>query len=97
MIQTATTAQELYAKAAAVDHEKLDGHQKRDEQIDAEECIRRAFFTDIQPIILEWRKQRNLPLDPLSAFRKSGYERRVAKERKDRRTELGITASGSYA
>jgi L-rhamnose isomerase / sugar isomerase len=97
MIQTAITAQELYAKAAAVDHEKLAHHQERDEQIDAEECLRQAFFTDIHPIILEWRRKRNLPLDPLAAFRESRYERRVAKERKERRAELGITASGSYA
>ncbi|MBV9106758.1 MAG: sugar isomerase [Verrucomicrobia bacterium] len=97
MLQTAVTAQELYAKAAAVDHVRLAHHQERNQQIDAEECLRRAFFADIQPVVLEWRKQRNLPLDPLGAFRESGYESRAAKERKARRAELGITASGSYA
>ncbi len=97
MIQTAVIAQELYAKAAAVDHEKLARHQERNEQIDAEECVRKAFFADIQPLILEWRKERNLPLDPLAAFRTSGYENRVASERKTRREKLGMTASGSYA
>jgi L-rhamnose isomerase/sugar isomerase len=97
MIQTAVTAQELYAKAAAVDHEKLARHQERNEQVDAEECLRQAFFADVRPIIREWRRQRNLPLDPLTAFRESGYEARVAAERKARRAELGITASGSYA
>jgi len=97
MIQTAGTAQELYAKAAAVDHEKLALHQERNEQIDAEECLRTAFFSDVRPAILEWRKQHNLALDPLAAFRASGYEQRVGKERKARRTELGLTSSGSYA
>lgn len=97
MIQTAVVAQELFARAAAVDHEKLARHQERNEQIDAEECIRQAFFADIRPLILEWRKARNLPLDPLAAFRESGYEKRIASERKTRRAELGITASGSYA
>ena len=56
MIQTAITAQELYVKAAAVDHEKLAHYQERNEQIDAEECVRRAFFTDVQPLILNWRR-----------------------------------------
>ncbi|MBV8225120.1 MAG: sugar isomerase [Verrucomicrobia bacterium] len=97
MIQTAVTAQELNAKAAAVDHEKLARHQERNEQIDAEECVRQAFFTDVRPVILDWRRERNLPDDPLSAFRESGYETRVSSERKKRRAELGITASGSYA
>jgi L-rhamnose isomerase / sugar isomerase len=97
MLQTAVTAQELYVKAAAVDHEKLARHQERNEQIDAEECLRQAFFADVRPIIVEWRKQHNLPLEPLAAFRQSGYETRVATERKARRAELGITGSGSYA
>jgi L-rhamnose isomerase / sugar isomerase len=97
MIQTAVTAQELYVKAAAVDHEKLALHQQRNEQVDAEECLRAAFFADVRPTIAEWRKAHNLPLDPLSAFRQSGYEARVGKERKARRAELGITSSGLYA
>src|SRR5271154_412405 len=97
MIQTAVTAQELYVKAAAVDHEKLARHQERNEQVDAEECLKAAFFADVRPSIVEWRKQHNLPLEPLTAFRQSGYETRVAKERKARRVELGITSSGSYA
>ena len=97
MIQTAVTAQELNAKAAAVNHEKLARHQERNEQVDAEECVRQAFFTDVRPVILEWRRERNLPEDPLGAFRKSGYETRISAERKKRRAELGITASGSYA
>jgi L-rhamnose isomerase/sugar isomerase len=97
MIQTATTAQELYAKAAVVDHEKLARHQERNEQVDAEECLRQAFFADVRPAILEWRRRQKLPLDPLAGFRESGYESDVAKERKARRIELGLTSSGSYA
>jgi L-rhamnose isomerase / sugar isomerase len=59
--------------------------------------VRQAFFTDVRPTILEWRKQHKLPLDPLAAFRESGYETRASKERKARRAELGLTGSGSYA
>src|SRR5208282_3737744 len=65
MIQTALSAQELYAKAAAVDHEKLARHQESNEQIDAEECVRQAFFTDVRSLVLEWRERRKLPPDPL--------------------------------
>jgi L-rhamnose isomerase/sugar isomerase len=97
MIQTAVISQELYAKAALVDREKLAKHQEANEQIDAEECLRSAFFADIRPAVVEWRRRHKLPMDPLAAFRESGYEARVAKERKARRAELGIVGSGSYA
>jgi L-rhamnose isomerase/sugar isomerase len=97
MIQTAAIAQELYAKSVLVDREKLAKHQKANDQIDAEECLRSAFFIDIRHAVLEWRRKHKLPLDPLAAFRESGYEARVAKERKARRAELGIVGSGSYA
>jgi len=97
MIQTAAIAQELYAKAALVDHEKLAKHQEANEQIDAEECLRSAFFADIRPAIVEWRQKEKIAVDPLAAFRESGYGSRVAKERKARRLELGLVGSGSYA
>jgi L-rhamnose isomerase/sugar isomerase len=97
MIQTVSVAQELYAKAALVNHEELNRLQERNAQVDAEELLRDAFNTDVRPVINEWRKSRRIPVSPLHAFRESGYESRVAKERKDRRAALGIVSSGSYA
>jgi L-rhamnose isomerase/sugar isomerase len=81
MIQTAMNAQELYLKAALVDHAKLAEAQKKAELIDAEECLRAAFFADVRPVLAEWRKSKGLPEDPLAAFRESGYLERAAKER----------------
>jgi L-rhamnose isomerase / sugar isomerase len=79
--QTAVTAQELYAKATLVDHEKLAGFQAKSELIDAEECLKQAFSTDVRPAIREWRQSKGLPEDPLQAFRESGYLERAARER----------------
>ena len=84
MIQTALTAQELYLKAALVNHEALAGHQKTTSLIDAEECLKRAFFADVQPVLVEWRKSHGLPSDPMSAFRESGYLARAEKDRAER-------------
>src|SRR3954470_15284282 len=81
MIQTVTTAQELYAKAALVDHERLADHQRRSELIDAETCLKEAFSTDVRPAIQEWRDSKGLPKDPMAAFRQSGYLERITKER----------------
>jgi L-rhamnose isomerase/sugar isomerase len=93
MIQTATTAQELYIKAALVDHESLAEHQKRAEIIDAEECLKAAFAADVRPVLREWRKSKGLAADALAEFRKSGYTERAAAERGAKNRE----AAGSYA
>lgn len=97
MLQTVTTAQELFAKAALVDHKQLAVLQKKNQQVDAEELVRRAFFTDVTPYLKAWRKANDLPVNPMLAFRQSGYEAKVAAERKARRIELGIGGGSSYA
>jgi len=81
MIQTAVTAQELYAKAALVDHATLAGHQSKAALVDAEECLKEAFATDVRPAIREWRKTNGIPAEPLKAYRESGYAERAARER----------------
>lgn len=93
MIQTVATAQELYAKASLVDHEKLAGHQKNADLIDAEECLKAAFASDVRPVIADWRKSKGLAANPLKAFRESGYLTRAEAERGER-NRAGIT---SYA
>ncbi len=97
MIQTVVTAQELFAKAALVDREALEKARQATSEIDAEECLRRAFFTDVTPALHAWREKKNLPVNPLTAYRESGYESEAAKERSQRRKDLGLTAGGSYA
>ena len=93
MIQTALTAQELYAKAAIVDHEGLAVHQANASLIDAEECLKNAFATDVRPAMQEWRRSKGLPADPLLAFRESGYLETAARERRER----NLSAVSSYA
>ncbi|NWF82468.1 MAG: sugar isomerase [Bryobacteraceae bacterium] len=93
MIQTAMNAQELFVKAALVDHAKLAAHQAKGELVDGEECLRAAFFSDVRPALAEWRKSRGLAPDPLAAFRESGYLSRIEKER----AEKNRAAVSSYA
>ncbi len=96
-LQTVMMAQELFTKAALVDHEKLRVLQHRGRQVDAEEMLRRAFFTDVTPILQRWRKSHDLPADPLAAHRASRYEKTAGAERKARRKALGLGGGGSYA
>jgi L-rhamnose isomerase / sugar isomerase len=84
MIQTVCTAQELYAKAALVDHERLAKLQTSCSLVEAEECLRDAFWHDLRPALREWRSDHGLPEDPMYAFRESGYLERITKERRER-------------
>lgn len=81
MIQTVTMAQQLYAKAALVDAEKLATAQKTCDLVRAEAMLQDAFATDVRPAIQEWRESKGLPKDPMEAFRQSGYLERITKER----------------
>lgn len=93
MIQTVATAQELYAKAALVDHERLAMHQRSCELIDAENCLKDAFWTDVRPALKEWAVSNGLPADPMQTFRESGYLEKITAERSAR----NAAATASYA
>ena len=85
MIQTVMTAQQLYAKAALIDHQALEKARNQQRLIDAENCLKDAFETDVRPVLGEWRESRKLAADPLRAFRESGYTQRTARERAGRK------------
>jgi L-rhamnose isomerase/sugar isomerase len=81
MIQTVAMAQQLYAKAAIVDRDGLLAAQRKSDVIGAESLLQDAFSTDVRPAIAEWRRSRGLAVDPLAAFRASGYLERITAER----------------
>jgi L-rhamnose isomerase/sugar isomerase len=81
MIQTVTFAQELFAKAALVDHRELASAQSKCDLVRAESLLQDAFATDVRPAIRTWRDSKGLPKDPMEAFRQSGYLERITKER----------------
>jgi L-rhamnose isomerase / sugar isomerase len=92
MIQTVMTAQELYAKAAVIDHEGLEQAREHQQVIDAENILKDAFSTDVRPLLADWREARSLQRDPLVAFRNSGYLKKVSAERRGNKK-----SSSSYA
>jgi L-rhamnose isomerase/sugar isomerase len=92
MIQTVCVAQELYAKAALVDHDALGAAQRRTDLVAAESILQDAFATDVRPAIREWRTARQLPADPQQAFRESGYLDRITRERGARAASVGSYA-----
>ncbi len=93
MVQTVVTAQELYAKAALVDRAKLAGLQQECKLVEAEETFRGAFWTDVRPMVKEWRIARGLPAEPLQELAKSGYVEKITEERGSKNAK----SASSYA
>jgi L-rhamnose isomerase/sugar isomerase len=91
MVQTVITAQELYTKAALVDRERLAELQSAGRLLEAEECLRDAFWTDVRLVIESWRIARGLPANPLRALRESGYMERIESQRHQRNAAGGST------
>ncbi|MFN3699636.1 MAG: hypothetical protein ACK4SU_05490 [Dictyoglomus sp.] len=47
----------------------------------AENTLLKAFDTDVMPLIYKVREEMGVPLEPLKAFRESGYMEKIIKER----------------
>jgi L-rhamnose isomerase / sugar isomerase len=92
MIQTVSMAQQLFAKAALVDRQELSRVQQTSDLVRAESCLQDAFATDVRPAIQEWRRARNLPADPMEAFRQSGYLERITEQRAARNSQGSTSA-----
>jgi L-rhamnose isomerase / sugar isomerase len=91
MVQTVSTAQEIYARAALVDHEQLATLQEKCDLVGAEELFRGCFLTDVRPLVREWRESRGLPSDPLAELARSGYVEEAARQRGARNAGLVAT------
>ncbi len=92
MVQTVSTAQELWVKAALVDREKLSELQQACDLVAAEELFRDAFWQNVKPLLRAWRQSKGVPEDPMAALRASGYLERIRKERGS-----ALAAVASYA
>lgn len=93
MIQTVSVAQELFAKAALVDYQRLVSAQGKADLVRAESCLQDAFATDVRPAVREWRTSKGLPADPMEAFRGDSYLQRITGERSAR----NLSNISSYA
>jgi L-rhamnose isomerase/sugar isomerase len=93
MVQSVVTAQELYARAALIEFDRLAELQDACRLVEAEECFRSAFWTDVRPAIRAWRERRGLAADPLKELASSGYVERISRERREHNRQ----ATSTYA
>jgi len=59
----------------------LAEHQQSGDVIMAERTLKRAYETDVRPLVAEARRRRGGALDPVAAFRASGYRAQKTVER----------------
>jgi L-rhamnose isomerase/sugar isomerase len=81
MLQTVDQLQQAFAKACLVDHKALAEHQASGDVIMAERTLKRAYETDVRPLVAEARRRVGGAVDPVLAFRASGYRAQKASER----------------
>ena len=78
-----------YVQAHLVDREALASAQDRCDAIAALSLLKRAFTTDVSPILAMARVRAGGAIDPIAAYRASGYRARKAEERP---AQSGVTA-----
>jgi L-rhamnose isomerase/sugar isomerase len=81
MIQTVVNLQESYAKALLVDRTALDAAQSEGDILGANRVLVDAFSTDVRPLCAKVREDLGASVDPVRAYRSSGYAERAAQMR----------------
>ncbi len=81
LISSANEIRRAYAQALLVDRMALDGYQQENDAMMASDTLKRAYRTDVEPILAMARQKAGGAIDPIATYRASGYRKRVAAER----------------
>lgn len=79
-----TSAMEVcraYAQALIVDRKALTAHQESNDALLAYETLKQAFRTDVEPILAMARLEKGGAIQPVAAYRASGYRGTVSAKR----------------
>ncbi|MGA2794837.1 MAG: L-rhamnose catabolism isomerase [Roseiarcus sp.] len=90
LMQSAIELQRAYAQALIVDRAALAAAQQANDALGAHLELKRAFTTDVSPILATARLRAGGAIAPLEAYRASGYRAHKAKER----PAVGGTSAG---
>lgn len=81
LMLSAIEVQRAYAQALLVDRAALAHHQEANDALMATQALKAAYRTDVGPILAMARRNAGGAIDPVAAYRASGYRARVAAER----------------
>ena len=82
LLGSAAAVAGAYARALVVDRDALAEHQRQNDVVLAFNTVRRAYDTDVAPILAMARYEAGGAIDPIAAYRESGWRARKAQERK---------------
>jgi L-rhamnose isomerase / sugar isomerase len=80
-IRSVLNVQEMTARALLVDQDALTTAQLAGDVLAAHGIMMDAFYTDVRPMLAEWRESRGLPADPMAAYLTSGYAQTIVDSR----------------
>ena len=78
---SAIELQRAYAQALIVERDALAGYQQDNDALMAAQTLKRAFTTDVQPILARARLDKGAAIDPVATYRASGYRASCAAKR----------------
>ena len=78
LMTSAVTVQRCYAQALLVDRVALTAYQGANDVLMAAQTLKAAFHTDVTPLLQKIRLQAGGAVDPVAAYRASGYRASVA-------------------
>ncbi|MDP4299313.1 L-rhamnose catabolism isomerase [Leptothrix discophora] len=81
LMTSAAQVLRTYAQALLVDRQALDAAQDGNDAMTATHLLKQGFQTDVTPILQRVRLDAGGAIDPVGAYRASGYRQRVAGER----------------
>jgi L-rhamnose isomerase/sugar isomerase len=84
LMTSAIELQRAYAQALIVERAKLHEYRLANDVLMAAQTLKRAFTTDVTPILAHARVRKGAAIDPVGAYRQSGYRQKAAVDRPGR-------------
>jgi len=81
LMTSAIELQRAYAQALIVERKKLQDCRTANDVLMAAQTLKRGFTTDVSPILAQARMSKGGAIDPIAAYRDSGYRTRCAQTR----------------
>jgi L-rhamnose isomerase / sugar isomerase len=91
LMSSAVEVQRAFVQASLVDRAALAGFQEANDALQSAQALKKAFRTDVSPILAIARLRAGGAIDPVAAYRASGYREQVAVKRPPK---AGASGSG---
>ena len=89
LMTSAIELQRAYAQALIVERTRLHEYRIANDVLMAAQTLKRGFTTDVAPILAQARASKGGAIDPVAAYRGSGYRARCAQARPGKQSMSG--------